>query len=404
MRFYRRAFALDMGRNATQRSRSCDAAVADTCDGMDRAATGSRPAATSAANALQGVHVATDGDLRDVSVRVVPVAVGDRIRATVAQIEQGFVWLGYRGSVFAAKADAELQPGQSYDFEVTRVEPHVQLALVRGAAAGSASDAEYASLSGKSLAKSLIALARSLPTRTSVDGGEADAFVAALDTWARGDASAHALRSITKLLGHDLEARVLTLANPDGIAGSQQDAASLRDTAKAHALQLLEDESAAPKPKQEAAQFVAAMHTQERDNAARADARLPMWTPLPACPAAGLTDARMFFLAHDREAAPQRLDRDQETFTAALLLDFTSLGALRVDVEVGDGGVQATFLATKAETAAMLHSALPELATSLQATGLTVKGLRAMRVAGALPIADLAPLRRDGKALVDVHV
>lgn len=403
MRFYRRAFALDMGRNAAQLGRSCRGAVADRCDGMDRAATGSQPAATSAAHALQGVHVAADGERREVAVRVVPVAVGDRFRATVAQIEQGVIWLGYRGSVFAAKADATLQPGLSYDFEVTRVEPQVELALVRGAAMGSVPDADHASLSGKSLATSLLALARSLPTRASTDGSAATAFTSAIDAWARGDASAHSLRSITKLLGHDLEARVLALANADGIAERHQDAASLRDTAKAHALQLLADDSAAQKPKQDAAQFVAAMHAQERDNAARAEARLPMWTPLPACPAMGLTDARMFFFAHDREAAPEHRDRDEKGFTAALLLDFTSLGALRVDVEVGEDGVQATFLATKAETAAMLHTALPELATSLEASGLAVKGLRAMRVAGALPVADLAPLRRDGAALVDVH-
>ena len=97
---------------------------------------------------------------------------------------------------------------------------------------------------------------------------------------------------------------------------------------------------------------------------------------------------------------------DEAPFTIALLLDFTRLGALRVDVaiEQEDQSLRATFTAVRDQTAALLHTAFPELQRALESAGLRVSELRAIRAPlGAVPVRDLALERCAGSALVDVH-
>jgi hypothetical protein len=77
---------------------------------------------------------------------------------------------------------------------------------------------------------------------------------------------------------------------------------------------------------------------------------------------------------------------------------------MRVDVAVNDGAVRATFVCADEATAASLHAAMPQLARELEDAGLVAPDLRVQRAAlGVVPVADLALVRRDGEALVDVH-
>lgn len=350
--------------------------------------------------ALRGATVASSTDGMAVVERAVQVAVGERIRATVAAFEGGFAMLGWRGAVFAAKAPPSLQLGATYDFVVARTSPHVELALAMQAQSAATSTHAAGSLSAQdtsALVAAFTALARSL-------GGKpkASSFVDAAASWSRGDASAKTLATIVRSLGHDHEARVLRLADAPP-AGHVALALELQRDAKSIALLAQEDPAVAPHDRAAAAAFTQGLGAIERDNASRADAGLPQWVPLPACPQAGLLDARMFASVDDRDARGGERDEARPVHVV-LLLEFTELGAMRVDIAVQDRAVRATFVCADEATAASLHAAMPQLARELEQAGLAAPDLRVQRAAsGIVPVADLALVRRNGEALVDVH-
>lgn len=351
--------------------------------------------------ALRGATVASSKDGMAVVERAVQVAVGDRVRATVAAFEGGFAMLGWRGAVFAAKAPPSLQIGATYDFVVARTSPHVELALATPTQA-SATNVGAGALPGQdanALVATFLALARSLGSKSKASSSS---FADASALWSRGDSSARTLSTLVRSLGHDHEARVLRLVDAQPAARATI-AMELQRDAKAIALLAQEDPAVAPHDRAAAAAFAQGLGAIERDNALRADAGLPQWLPLPACPQAGLVDARMFAGVDERESRGGERDA-ASPFTVVLLLDFTKLGAMRVDVAVQDGAVRATFVCADEATAASLHAAMPQLARELEDAGLVAPDLRVQRAAlGVVPVADLALARRDGEALVDVH-
>lgn len=356
---------------------------------------------TATTGALRGATVLSSTDGTAVVERAVQVAVGDRVRATVAAFEGGFAMLGWRGAVFAAKAPLSLQLGATYDFVVARTSPHVELALAtptQPAVTATHAAGSLPAQDASALVATFLALARSLGNKSKASSSFADA--AAL--WSRGDSSAKTLSTLVRSLGHDHEARVLRLADAPPAARAAI-ALELQRDAKAIALLAQEDPAVAPHDRAAAAAFAQGLGAIERDNASRADAGLPQWLPLPACPQAGLLDARMFAGVDERESRGGEHD-EARPFHVVLLLDFTELGAMRVDVAVEGGSVRATFVCADEATAASLHAAMPQLARELEDAGLVAPDLRVQRAAlGVVPVADLALVRRDGEALVDVH-
>lgn len=329
------------------------------------------------------------------------VKVGDPIRATVAALDGGFAMLGWRGAVFAAKAPTTLHPGSTYDFVVVRTTPHVELALAPSQLASSAAAASDSlhSPTEFDLVAAFVALARSL-------GGKSQAASSPLaeagSAWAKGNASANVLATIVRGLGHDHEARVLRLGD-SATTGRVVDVLELRRDAKAIALLAQDDAAILPQDRAAATALVHGLGVIERDNAMRADAGLPLWVPLPACPQMGLLDARMFVSNGERDASGGERD-EANPFTIVLLLDFTKLGAMRVDVAVEGKTVRANFACAQEPTAASLHAAMPLLTRELEAAGLAAPDLRVQRVVGGeVPVADLALVRRDGEGLVDVQ-
>ncbi len=380
--------------------------AADTCHGMDPTEPRRIGPGADAGGALRGAGVSPGhaDDAPDLVVREIQVAVGDRIRATVAALADGVAMLGYRGSLFTAKVGALLEPGATYDFVVARTEPRVELALASHPPGNARPQHATPSLAGSTLADKFATLLRAL--RGKGLSAAPSEFARAADAWSRGDATADALRTIVRSLGHDHEARVSDLASLE--PQRRTDAANeLRNDAKALALLLRDDDTTAPQQREAASTFVAAMSAQERDNAARKDAGLPLWLPLPACPQQGLEEARMFVFDRDGGATTDGGGEDGvRPFTIALLLDFTRLGALRVDVSIEPESqrLRATFTAARDQTAVALHAAFPELQRALESAGLSVRELRAVRApGGAVPVRDLALDRRDGTALVDVR-
>ena len=352
-----------------------------------------------------GLSAGLSDDAPEVVVREIQVAVGDRIRATVAALTDGIAMLGYRGSLFSAKVGALLEPGATYDFVVARTEPRVELALATTPNGRAAQQPSPQLLAGSTLADSFATLLRALRGKGAF--AAQSAFARAADAWSRGEPTADALRTIVRDLGHDHEARVLQLDAQDP-QRREAAAALLRADAKALALLVRDDGASAPPQRDAASTFAAAMSAQERDNAARKEAGLPMGLPLPACPQHGLDEARMFVFdrGDDAQHASHADGTEEAPFTIALLLDFTRLGALRVDVAIEPESqrLRATFTAARDQTAAALHSAFPELQRALESAGLSVRELRALRApGGAVPVRDLALERCAGSALVDVH-
>ncbi len=330
-----------------------------------------------------------------------PVAVGQRIQATVAAVLDGVVWLGYRGGLFAATAAQPLEAGRSYDFVVTRTEPQVELKLAEQH--GARPSGPPLPMGGALLASLLRHLGAGpgqqprghrSPALLSEDGAKA------LVDWSRGQPTGKALSALGAALGLDLEGRVALL---HGLPAKEQGAAAqiLRDTAKARALLLLA-EPGTPAPERAALQaFVAAAAEAQRDQAARNDLMLPQWLPLPNCPAMGLLDARLF--CQGRDARPESAGDDQPDAVVVLLLDFTELGDVRVDLAVHGHEIDVQILAAKPAAQRRLHLVREELAAELSLGGLRARSIRVLAAPAALPVADLLSPPRDGTALVDCH-
>jgi Flagellar hook-length control protein FliK len=373
-----------------------------------------------AGNSAPGHASAASGDATptgSVPVRELPVAPGQVLQATVAALEDGVLWLGWRGSLFAARTNLPLVPGQSYDFVVTATEPHVMLSTVGAnnqppAAAALVAASHPGPAPSEWLAPLQDLLARLLAVP---QGGLANAhdraalagFARALQAVNNGAFTAADLQALQQGLGHDQEARVLRLAMMPA-ERLDQEVASLQTTRKAAALLQLLGDPAQNQRQQKvhdvAQALVTGLNHIEAENATRAEQGAPLWLPLPANPAAGLRDARLFLLPPGEEgkqggdAAPAA-----DVFTVVLLLDLSRLGALRVDVTLRGDRVHASFLAVESTTVEKLTPALATLREALTGAGLLVDGLQVRRVAGRLPVADLAVRPRTSNALVDVH-
>lgn len=357
--------------------------------------TDGRPPANAAAPAPQ------------VMVRELPVAVGQTLQATVAAIEGDKVWLGWRGAVFEARTQQLLEAGKSYDFVVAATEPHILLGAARmEAAAAVASVAVKPSRGGAELLRALVALIDRLPPSVAQGGSAAKGYGEALAAFAAGKASAADLQVLQRGLGHDQEARVLRLSQlaPEQLDG---EVASLRTTRKAAALALLAEVASDDKARAGAAKahaLVSGLNVVERDNARRADAGLPLWLPLPACPEQGLHDARMFMLHEGAGGEAEAARAAGGAFTVVLLLDLSRLGELRVDVALRGERVDVTFVAVQPSATAVLVGSMDELRAGLTAAGLAVERLSVRQAKGAtLPVADLVLPPTDGTAMVDCH-
>lgn len=333
----------------------------------------------------------------EVAVRVVPVVPGQSLQATVVALQDGLAWLGYRGSLFAARVDAPLQAGSSYDFTVVRTSPVVELAL-RTAAAAPLPEA----LPGPSTdrLRSLLQAVANGPRERAADGASAaPAFAVALRELARGAMSGPLLRDLVRGLGHDLEARVLRRLGSSA-PSAEAAAAELRTTQKAMALGALADAATERVAGPEHA-LVAYLGAVERDNATRAELGLPTWMPLPNCPAVGLDDAR-WFLVQDEGGADGGAEADEPSWTIVLLLEFSRLGAVRVDVSLRETEVDVVVTAAEASTAHRLLDTVESLRADLTQGGLGTRSIRVQRSpAKRLPQSDLVVPPVDGTAMVD---
>lgn len=335
----------------------------------------------------------------DVVARVVPVAPGQVLSATVVAMHEGLAWLGHRGALFSARVDAALEPGETYEFTVARTSPVVELAL-RTAAQGPAAE-PWPGPSADLLDTLLAHLGRSRTPRAAPAGAGQAAFAAAASAFARGEVSGPALRELVRGLGHDLEARVLRLVDAPRDAALPE-ATQLRGTWKAGALQVLADAAAnGERAPQADSALVRSLSGFERDNARRAELGLPLWLPLPSCPAVGLEDAR-WFAVHDRDGGAEHAGAEEPALTIVLLLEFTRLGALRVDVALRDDEVDVSMTAERTSTAAMLLDRAESLRGELTKGGIVTRSIRVQRAPNSqLPVRDLALPPIDGTSLVD---
>lgn len=342
----------------------------------------------------------------EVAVRAIPVAKGQVLQATVVELLDGVAWLGYRGSVFAARTQMALEKGRSYEFTVVRTEPFVELGPANAGAAATRPDvlAEGGAWWTKLWSK-LSALDTRNPGASKGAIG-VDPFATALARVFDGEITADLLRTVQHGLGHDQEARVLRLALlPESERGAA--AATLQTTAKARALGALTDEDGHPlnvAERDAARALVFGLSAIERDNVARSELGVPQWLPLPACPAMGLQDARMFLATADGGADSAEGEGSKAPFTIVLLLDFTTLSSMRVDLLIHDLEVDVTFTVVRPETAAMLVECAAAVRADLTAGGLVVRDVRVQRAPRAqLSCTDLVLPPRDGSALVDCH-
>jgi hypothetical protein len=358
------------------------------------------PAAADAGNRAQATAEAA------AIVRPLPVAVGQFLQATVVAQSGSDVWLGWRGGVFTARAASPLEAGRTYEFVVVATSPQIELAPAPKSTPTPPADAAPLPPGGRDLLALLQSFAANTAPSTA-DRERASALpaplAAALRKWASGRPTAAALSAFDRELGHEHEARVLRLlALP--LHERPEAALALRQVAKAAALREVEAAAAAARPAPEASlALTLGLGQIERDNAVRSERGAPLWLPLPACPDAGLRDARMFFVA-ERDAGGDRTGPGDVPFTIVLLLDLTRLGELRVDVLLRDDTVDVTFLTLRSDAVPALHAGLDDLRKQLQDAGLSVRRLDVRQAARpALPIADLVLPPTDGTALVDLH-
>jgi len=351
----------------------------------------------------------------------VSLSEGQRLRAVVAALPgDGAVVLGAFGGHLEARTQAALVLGQTYDFVVLATEPHIVLGAATPRAP--ATPGGPASLAGGAFGLPMATLSSQLvqdigrltaggavgplgPTAGS--GAEASAaFLPAVPRLVGPEVSVDSLQALVQQLGHNQEARVLRLISRGPAGGSLPpgELESLRHTIKARALEVLGLEprtvaEGAHERIRAAERLVSSLNAVERDNVVRADHQLPQWVPLLA--SSGLREAR-WFLEHPPERGGH--PRSEREFTAVLLLDFTRLGPVRVDVGVADQTVRAAFVVANPAAALELIPTLDELQDALLAAGLSV-GPLSVRVApdGRLPTSDLKTPPTTGEGLVDVR-
>lgn len=333
--------------------------------------------------------------------------VGQVIHAAVLATTGDRVRLRWQGQLMEAISSLLLRPGHTYQLRVAATSP--QVVLSTGRSVPEASVAAAVGLLGAAEAawrQPAGSLATGLPPDpTTAAGGDALAgFAQVLARLRHGSAAGADLQRLHHLLGHDQEARVLRLSGAGTPADAAREVAELRMTHKARALAVLAEPAADPVVRQQARALVVGLNAIERDNSVRAEQGAAAWLPIPAAPAVGLLDARMFLLPRDRGGGSDDGGPGERAFTVVLLLDLSRLGGLRVDVAVRNRSVDVLITATAADAVAGLAAAVPDLRTLLEQADLEVTGLRVQQApADTLPVADLVVRPRDLDTLVDLH-
>ena len=349
------------------------------------------------------------------ALRELPVTRGQTLQATVVAIADGGVWLGWRGSIFAARTALQLQPGLNYEFTVSAIDPQVVLSAARQLASPAMPPASGGGWGGGGGGRVRGGAwvgggGGAGAPRPGVAAGRAEVgpggdLPDAMHGLMTKAPSGQSLLAFDRALGHDQEVRLLRLLGlpADRLAHL---AGQLRSTGKAQALALLDAELPPTADHQGARRaaraFVEGLSGIERDNARRSELGAPLWLPLPANPGAGLRDARMY-LRTEQQAAGSSAGSERP-FTVVLLLDLSQLGELRVDVELRGQRVDVLFQPLQESTLAVLLHARDDLRQLLGRVGLEVDRLVVRQAPGrTLPIGDLLLPPRDGQALVDIH-
>jgi len=346
------------------------------------------------------------------------------VRATIVEmLPQGGLLLSLLGQKLHAASNVQLEAGRTYDFVVTATTPTLTLTTAGPLTVPTFSGSATAGMLGASSADVTRILTEALPLlpRSHASEGEsARAWKPAdlggiLQRLANGTASAADLRALGRSLGHDQEARVLRLP-PQAKTSAAGEVRLLRQTNKAMALEFVAEQQARvdpstrdPAARGAAQALIEGFSLIEMDNAVRADQGTAQWLPLLASGNDFLRDARMFLMPPPEQGdgpAGDEAASGEATFRVVLLLDLTRLGQLRIDVEVRDDSVAATFQIQQPAVLPRLDGAADELRKRLEGEGLEVRYLK-MQLApgGDLPVADLVrvPTSRDPEALVDVH-
>ena len=348
---------------------------------------------------------------------------GQSLRATLlSRLGGNLIRLGAFGITFDARTTSHLEVGRTYDLRVAEssTSNRLVLELVRG---------------GSELRRPAQGGVARFPQHPASIWRDARALPLELGETPDLDLpDSRRLAASVRGLGYDLEARVARLTSLSERDRSAE-VAHLRTTVKARALELVsrEDQHAvAPESAKRAAELVESLGRLETENARRVDAGAPVVVPLPPAPDKGLRDAVMYLMpvfarqdpvvTEDRrsesEAEASRPDEKQpQEFHAVLILDFSGLGPLRVDVRVelprdessrSRAGVQAAFHSVLGDTLVRLQEGFGALEGSLQALDLDVQSLRIHRVEGEIPTADLRSPPDRGKSsrgpfAVDLH-
>ena len=331
---------------------------------------------------------------------------GQKLSATVLELlDRERILIGLLGGRLEARTQAPLEVGRSYEFTVVATSPRLTLAVEKPIvlpAAGPLAAAGLLGVGGKELGRDLQRLAKAL-----AGSGPAQVAAGVLD-WLGGWSGAPGaapppatLRQLHERLGHDQELRVLRLAaHPHGESVA---ATELVQSGKAVALAAAGDEQAPAAVRAAGRALADNLSRAELDNVRRAEQGAPLWLPLPVVEGGALREARLFVRAED---APEESGTEAEGrgFAVVLLLEFTRLGALRVDIGVRERRVRVQIQTVTESALRALEGALAELEAELTACGLESPQVLLRRAPGAaLPVADLIAVPRDPRALVDVH-
>lgn len=350
----------------------------------------------------------------EAQVRTIPVQPGQGLQATVLEalgdLRYRLAGLGVR---FEALAQVPLEVGRSYAFTVGTVVPQIQLQIARPAPGATPTAALTAGLGPTSShwqgdLLDLLA-ATPAPAMPRAPGAPRAPWRSLVPTLERPlPPEAPDLQRFHLLLGHDQEARVLRLKHLAPRAQAEA-VEILTQTVKAEALlaRAAADAAGTQGKAATAESMVQGLNQIEVDNARRTELGLPLWLPLPVPLGGALRDARMFLLpSRDDEHGEAKREASAAT-TIVLLLDFTRLGPVRVDLSVRARGVRALFQTALVESSGRLAGGMSALRGELEALGLVVEDLQVRPAScGTLPVTDLVlpPPASDPTALVDVHV
>jgi hypothetical protein len=379
---------------------------------------------------------------------------GQNVSATVlADLGGGRFRIGAFGATFVATTSVLLEPGRDYRFRVGSSEHPVRLEVlgeVRRGGIVSRSNARAGV--GPGLSARLAEFAR--PRLTGIAGPGAE--VAGAGMPALGPPSPRAglpvdaagLRVYLESLGLALEADAEALRESVATDGATARRSRIPGSLRAHAAELLagpsrgattEGARALEEPLRRAArEFLDALADLDDENVRRREVGGPTVLPLPVEPDLGLRDARLFWLlgqgafdARDEARTKPKRGGDQEAdserggaagraardFHAVLMLDFTRLGPVRVDLRLelppegssGSATLRAAFTSRRPETLLHVRDGFAALRDSLAALGLDVQGLQVQRPGGdpdaPLPASDLVappPRHASPASLVDL--